>query len=148
MCQKNWGVILNVSCKLFYRYLVKNGQRLLGYSKQRVFLPLCGKSLDLAWYVYVNKHVFIRHALKHVFYGMSSSKISHVISSNMFSHGMPISMFSHDMFTRKSGALGSIPGLATFFRFSFRGFKKGIVSYWRKYVHEVLVNRLGKVWLD
>ena len=32
--------------------------------------------------------------------------------------------------TRKSGVLGSIPGLAT-------------VSYWRRYVHEVLVNRLG-----
>ena len=30
--------------------------------------------------------------------------------------------------TRKSGVLGSIPGL---------------VSYWRKYVHEVLVNRLA-----
>ena len=27
--------------------------------------------------------------------------------------------------TRKSGALGSIPGLATYFRFSFRFFKKG-----------------------
>ena len=26
--------------------------------------------------------------------------------------------------TRKSGALGSIPGLATYFRFSFRFFKK------------------------
>ena len=37
--------------------------------------------------------------------------------------------------TRKSGVLGSIPGLATYFRF--------VVSYWRKYVHEVLVNRLG-----
>ena len=35
--------------------------------------------------------------------------------------------------TRKSGVLGSIPGQATYFRFSFR---------WRKYVHEVLVNRL------
>ena len=43
--------------------------------------------------------------------------------------------------THKSGVLGSIPGLATYFRFSFRFFKKG--SYWRKYVHEVLVNRLG-----
>ena len=40
--------------------------------------------------------------------------------------------------TRKSGVLGSIPGLATYFRFSFR-----VVCYWRKYVHEVLVNRLG-----
>ena len=45
--------------------------------------------------------------------------------------------------TRKSGVLGSIPGLATYFRFSFRFFKKGSRSYWRKYVHEVLVNRLG-----
>ena len=46
--------------------------------------------------------------------------------------------------TRKSGVLGSIPGLATYFRFSFRFFsKRAVVSYWRKYVHEVLVNRLG-----
>ena len=45
--------------------------------------------------------------------------------------------------TRKSGVLGSIPGLTTDFRFSFRFFKKAVVSYWRKYVHEVLVNRLG-----
>ena len=27
--------------------------------------------------------------------------------------------------TRKSGVLGSIPGLATYFRFSFRFFKRG-----------------------
>ena len=40
--------------------------------------------------------------------------------------------------TRKSEVLGSIPGLATYFCFSFRFF-----SYWRKYVHEVLVNHLG-----
>ena len=44
--------------------------------------------------------------------------------------------------TRKSGVLGSIPGLATYFRFSFRS-RRAVVSYWRKYVHEVLVNRLG-----
>ena len=45
--------------------------------------------------------------------------------------------------THKSGVLGSIPGLATYFRFSFGFVKKAVVSYWRKYVHEVLVNRLG-----
>ena len=45
--------------------------------------------------------------------------------------------------TRKSGVLGTILGLATYFRFSFRFFKKAVVSFWRKYVHEVLVNRLG-----
>ena len=41
--------------------------------------------------------------------------------------------------TRKSQGLGSIPGLATYFRFFSRW---AIVSYWRKYVHEVLVNHL------
>ena len=41
--------------------------------------------------------------------------------------------------TRKSGVLGSIPGLATYFRFSFRLFKKGS----RQLLAKVLVNRLG-----
>ena len=49
--------------------------------------------------------------------------------------------------TRKSWVLGSIPSLATYFRFSFRFFKKGSCHYWRKYVHEVLVNRLGGLCL-
>ena len=43
--------------------------------------------------------------------------------------------------TRKSGVLGSIPGLATYFRFRFS--RRAVVSYWRKYVHKVLVNRFG-----
>ena len=42
--------------------------------------------------------------------------------------------------TRKSGVLGSILGLATYFRSAFS--RRAVVSYWRKYVHEVLVNRL------
>ena len=45
--------------------------------------------------------------------------------------------------TGKSGVLGSIPGLATYFRFSFRFFKKGSCQLLAKVVHEVLVNRLG-----
>ena len=47
--------------------------------------------------------------------------------------------------TCKSGVLGSIPGLATYFCFdSPSTFSiRAVVSYWRKYVHEVLVNRLG-----
>ena len=45
--------------------------------------------------------------------------------------------------TRKSGVPGSIPGLATYFRFSFRLSRRAGVSYWRKYVQEVLVDRLG-----
>ena len=43
--------------------------------------------------------------------------------------------------TRKSGVLGAIPGLATYFRFS-SAFSRAVVSYWQKYVLEVLVNRL------
>ena len=45
--------------------------------------------------------------------------------------------------SRKSGVLGSIPGLATYFRFSFRFSRSAVVSFWRKCVHEVLFNRLG-----
>ena len=41
--------------------------------------------------------------------------------------------------TRKSGVLGSIPGLATYFRFSFRFFKKGSCQLLAK----VCANRLG-----
>ena len=44
--------------------------------------------------------------------------------------------------TRKSGVLGLITGLATYFRFSAFS-RRAVVSYWQKYVHEVLVNRLG-----
>ena len=39
--------------------------------------------------------------------------------------------------------LGSISGLATYFRFSTTDSRGAAVSYWGKYVHEVLVNRLG-----
>ena len=45
--------------------------------------------------------------------------------------------------TRKSGVLGSIPCLATYFRSPSAFSRRAVVSYWRKYVHEVLVNRLG-----
>ena len=45
--------------------------------------------------------------------------------------------------THKSGVLGSIPCLATYFRLSFRFFKKGSCQLLAKDVHEVLVNRLG-----
>ena len=45
--------------------------------------------------------------------------------------------------TGKSGVLGSIPGLATYFLSPSAFSRRAVVSYWRKYVHEVLVNRLG-----
>ena len=45
--------------------------------------------------------------------------------------------------TRKSGVLGSIPGLEHTFISPSAFSRRAVVSYWRKYVHEVLVNRLG-----
>ena len=45
--------------------------------------------------------------------------------------------------TRKSEVLGSIPGLAHTFVSPSADSRGAVVSYWRKYVHEVVVNRLG-----
>ena len=45
--------------------------------------------------------------------------------------------------TRKSEVLGSISGLATYFVSPSADSRRAVVSYWRKYVHKVLVNRLG-----
>ena len=43
--------------------------------------------------------------------------------SSLYSPGRVAQSVGH--LTRKSGVLGSIPGLATYFRISFRFFKKG-----------------------
>ena len=48
------------------------------------------------------------------------------------------------LLTRKSGVLGSIPALATYFRSPSAFSRRAVVSYWRKYVHEVQVNRLPR----
>ena len=39
--------------------------------------------------------------------------------------------------------MGSIPGLATSFVSPSPDSRGAVVSYWQKYVHKVLVNRLG-----
>ena len=46
--------------------------------------------------------------------------------------------------TRKLGVLGSIPSLATYFRFPSAALRRVVVSYWR---HEVLANRFGSLSL-
>ena len=43
----------------------------------------------------------------------------------------------------ESEVLGSIPVLFTYFFSPSADSRKTVVSYWQKYVHEVLVNRLG-----
>ena len=46
-----------------------------------------------------------------------------IVHSRILPHGRVAQSVGH--LTRKSGVLVSIPGLATYFRFSFRFFKKG-----------------------
>ena len=58
------------------------------------------------------------------FYLISYHIVLVMILSNLcFEPGRIAQSVGH--LTRKSGVLGSIPGLATYFRFSFRFFKKG-----------------------
>ena len=45
--------------------------------------------------------------------------------------------------TRKSGVLGSIPGLATYFRFSFCFFKKGSCQFLAKVCAKVCARSTG-----
>ena len=56
-------------------------------------------------------------------------RVSHDENSELVSEQENMSVTDHvqsvEHLTRKSGVLGSIPGLATYFRFSFRFFKKG-----------------------
>ena len=72
---------------------------------------------------------------------LQNNHVFHCYSYDFHKPGRVVQSVGH--LTRKSGVLGSIPGLATYFRFSFRFSRRAVVSYWRKYVHEVLVNRLG-----
>ena len=45
--------------------------------------------------------------------------------------------------TQEPEVPGSIPGPVTYFRSPSADSRRAVVSYWRTYVHDVLVNRLG-----
>ena len=66
-------------------------------------------------------------ALKGSYSEMTSTTVgNHVIGMILFTEFQPGRVAqSVGHLTRKSGVLGSIPGLATYFRFSFRFSKKG-----------------------
>ena len=59
------------------------------------------------------------------------------------SHGSSTFINRLGHLTHKSGVLGSIPGRQNTFVSPSAFSRRAVVSYWRKYVHEVLVNRLG-----
>ena len=63
-------------------------------------------------------------------------------NSQLFLPGRVVQSVAH--LTQEPEVPGSIPGPATYFRFSSSADSRGAaVSYWRKYTHKVLVNCLG-----
>ena len=62
--------------------------------------------------------------MKIIYYLESIASIGLKIGLSIQTNGLK-KLQSVGHLTRKSGVLGSIPGLATYFRFSFRFFKKG-----------------------
>ena len=66
----------------------------------------------IALYIWIENLSYNKESFKLASWGMHQLKPGRVAQS-----------VGH--LTRKSGVLGSIPGLATYFRFSFRFFKKG-----------------------
>ena len=58
-------------------------------------------------------------------YAKSAVGIDVVSVHKLFAYRVVSTVNTDILLTRKSGVLGSIPGLATYFRFSFRFFKKG-----------------------
>ena len=66
----------------------------------------------------INRYLFFLYSVCDCsFYAMFSSFFHYIAPGRVAQ--------SVEHLTRKSGVLGSIPGLATYFRFSFRFFKKG-----------------------
>ena len=61
--------------------------------------------------------------MERVVYSFRFHEILHTADSQYLKPGRVAQSVGH--LTRKSEVLGSIPGLATYFRFSFRFFKKG-----------------------
>ena len=76
------------------------------------------------------------------FYYISLKNISSIISLGTCNLLGRLAQ-SVGLLTHKSGVLGSIPGLATYFRSPSAFSRRAVVSYWRKCVHEVLVNCVG-----
>ena len=65
--------------------------------------------------------------------------MSHILTlSKQPGHGLSVTCL-----TQEPEVPGSIPGPATTFVSPSTDSRRAVVSYWRKYVHKVLVNRLG-----
>ena len=73
--------------------------------------------------VYSNDKLQMKVSSYGIQYGKGSKYFSRKLNMSGNLPGRVAQSVGH--LTRKSGVLGSIPGLATYFRFSFRFFKKG-----------------------
>ena len=72
-----------------------------------------------------------------------SLKPTHLEQVTYLQLSLPDRVSNPGPLTRKSGVLGSIPGWQHTFLSPSAFSRRAVVSYWWKYVHEALVNRLG-----
>ena len=75
------------------------------------------------FYIYFVHKIFLYKAPKSEKGNSTTNRLQDLLKTNKVRPGRVAQSAGH--LTRKSGVLGSIPGLATYFRFSFRFFKKG-----------------------
>ena len=70
--------------------------------------------------------ILLKHA-EHMIREGFKDENSYIFINHTLFHCLPAGRVAQSVghLTRKSGVLGSIPGLATYFRFSFRFVKKG-----------------------
>ena len=74
----------------------------------------------IQFFVFTSNHHLKHYLLRNVMYSIHIHMYSYLHGTRP---GRVAQSVGH--LTRKSGVLGSIPGLATYFRFSFRFFKEG-----------------------
>ena len=101
-----------------------------------LFLSLCVNNRCQTEKKNISRHLWVKYE-----YRQLDMNVSQKILTKIHWPGRVAQSVGH--LTRKSGVLGSIPGLATYFVSPSAFSRRAVVSYWRKYVHEVLVNRLG-----
>ena len=88
---------------------------------------------------------FSFHSLRSLITGVPGEKPPDLPVQNLASHIEIAGRVAQSVgnLTRKSDVLGPIPGLQHTFVSPSADSRGAVVSYWRKYMHEVLVNRLG-----
>lgn len=97
--------------------LTEFSDRLLGDGPQRVFVPLCGQSVDMLWLVEQGHHV------------VGVELVESAVAGFFDLHRLPVTRTSHGPFTRwKSGALEVLQG--DIFDLAENPLEEGVTAVW------------------